>query len=317
MAVRIPRHTVCLHLILFLALLLSGCGPLSLPTPTPTPGSGGGDTSGAPAQPASPPDPASNPPAGEPDPVGGLPQPPFVPPPPSAVRPTPEPGREGHAMLVIGGDLPLVLSGGECQLFEGDTYLSIPNTIEQTPPNGSLIINGGEGLTRSGQLLWATSAANTDSAFVSTQDVFVITLNEDGFSGRFEGTAQRVTNNVPVLDTIQVQGVFTCVASLLTVRGPHPVDLDGAQCDLEPQFVMRAGTRGQNQVLLMLDPGSAPGDTNLSAGISWHVGGVTYTSTWLTANRNSDGLSGTYYGEAAGPDGVPFEVHGTFNCLGG
>lgn len=311
-----PRRIHLWTVLALAALLLNACAPgLATPTPTPTPASGGGETGGAPA--ASPPDSVSNPQAGEPDPVGGLPQPPFVPPPPSRVRPTPEPGREGHAMLVIGGDLPLVLSGGECIPFEGDTYLSIPNTIEQPPPSGSLVIFGGEGLTRSGQLTWATSDVGTDEAFVSSEDIFVITLNEDGFSGRFEGTARRVTNNIPILETIQVQGVFTCVASLLTVRGPHPVDLDGARCDLEPQFVMRAGTRGQNQVLLMLEPGSQPGDTDLSAGISWHVGGVTYTSTWLTANRNSDGLSGTYHGEAAGPDGVPFEVQGTFNCLGG
>lgn len=324
MTVRHPHRIKVLHLLLLSAMLLSACAPASA-TLTPIPGGGA-------AQPGSPADPASsapaesaggapsesiNPQAGQADVVGGLPQPPFSLRPAGAVAPTPEPGRTGSAMLVIGGDLPLVLSGGECVPFEGDTYLSIPNTVGAPPPHASLVINGGEGLTRSGYLVWATSSLDTDGATVSTQDVFVITLNEDGFSGRFEGTAHRVTDNIPVLQQIPVNGVFTCVASLLTVRGPHPVDLDGARCELAPQFVMRAGERGQNQVLLMLEPGSEPGDSDIAAGISWRVGGVTYTSTWLTADRNPDGLSGSYYGQATGPDGAPFEIQGTFNCLGG
>lgn len=254
---------------------------------------------------------------GLPDPVSGLPRPQLLPAPSSNGRSASAISQQGTAMLVIGGELPLVLTGGVCQPFEGDTYLNIPNIAGAQPPYASLVINGGEGLTRSGYLTWATTSATTDSATVSTQDIFVITLNDDGFSGSFQGTAHRVTNNVPILQRIQVTGVFTCVASLLTVRGQHPLDLDGAQCELEPQFVMRAGQRGQNQVLLMLEPESEPGDNDIPAGISWNVGGVTYTSSWLSANRNADGLSGSYFGSATGPDGVPFDVEGTFNCLGG
>jgi hypothetical protein len=307
-------------LLLLVASLLSACAPASVPTTPPvedvateTVAPENLQSSEAPAQNDS----VNNPQAGQPDDLSGLPLPAFSPRPAGAANPAPAPTQAGSAMLVIGGDLPLALSGGQCEQFEGDTYLNIPNTIDSTTPRASLVINGGDGLTRTGYLIWATSDAATDSATVSTQDSFVITLNEDGFSGRFDGTAHRITNNIPILQQIPVSGVFTCVASLLTVRGQHPVDLDGAQCELEPQFIMRAGQRGQNQVLLMMQAGSQAGESNIAAGISWNVGGVTYTSTWLIANRNADGLSGTYQGQATGPDGVPFEVQGTFNCLGG
>jgi hypothetical protein len=312
-----PSARLLTIFLMLVAILLSACAPESAP---PAQDERTNPTAPQDLQNAEPAqnNASTNPPAGQPDTVSGLPLPALAPRPSGATSPAAAPDQTaGTATLAIGGELPLMLTGGRCERFEGDTYLSIPNTIEDITPRASLVINGGEGLTRTGYLTWATSDSPTDSATVSTQDQFVITLNGDGFSGRFDGTAHRVTNNIPILQQIEVRGVFTCVASLITVRGPHPVDIDGAQCELEPQFTMRAGQSGQNQVLFILQPESEPGDSDIPAGISWNVGGVTYTSSWLIANRNTDGLSGSYYGEATGPDGVPFEVQGTFNCLGG
>ncbi|MBX3048919.1 MAG: hypothetical protein KIT46_01300 [Anaerolineales bacterium] len=298
--------------VLLLALLLAACGSgasLAAPTNTPTPASGGGETGGA-----------QNPaPEGPVDVETGLPQPQLVPPPPGSNPPVIPPGTGSPpagagAMLVIGGDLPLELHGGECQMLDGDTYLSIPNTANAEPPYASLIIYAGTGATRNGTLVWATSAANTDGAVVSTQDTFVITLNGDGFSGRFDGTAHRGSSGVPVQVVIPVRGVFTCVPGIVAIRGEHPMDLTNTHCSTEP-FRIVVGERGGNQALFILEDGVGPGESG-NAGLSWRVGGVNYVTTWMSLTRNPDGLSGSYFGEAAGPDGRSFPVSGTFNCLG-
>jgi hypothetical protein len=150
---------------------------------------------------------------------------------------------------------------------------------------------------------------------VSTQDVFVITLNNDGFSGRFEGTAHKTSSGIPVTETISVRGLFTCTAALVRIGGDHPLDLSGANCQVTPYFQLSVGERGENAALLILDGTAEPGAT-LNGGISWRVGGVNYVSTWLSTTIRSDGISGTYVGEAAGPDGGTFSIQGSFNCLG-
>lgn len=307
---------------LLFALLLAACGSGSLPaapTNTPTPASGGGETAGN-AQ-----NPAPEVPA---DAEIGLIDPPLAPPPPDTLPPMehhyPAPqgsGRTG-AMLVIRGGMPLVLTGGECERLGNESYVNIPSssqvlssgTIVTTYPNASLVIYEGTGNIRSGTLVWALSEADTDHAVVSTQDFFAITLNGDGFSGSFEGTARRVTAGVPVTDLIEVWGVFTCVPGLFAVGGEHPMELTHTRCNLEP-FRIEVGQRGENAGLLLLEDGVGPGESG-RGGLSWRVDGINYVSDWLTLTRYPDGLSGSYFGIAAGPDGIRFPVQGTFNCLG-
>lgn len=302
-------------ILLIMTLLLAACAPApAIPTSTPTLPSGGGETGGSSA-PAG--DPGSQDEAtGLDGPVHGTIPSNINPPSGGNLGGNPPTGAAaGTGTIAIGGELPLTLTGGTCEQLDGDTYLSIPSTAGAAPPYVSLVIYGGTGNTRSGQLVWATSQEYTDGALVSTQDTFVITLNSDGFSGRFEGTAHRGSNEIPLQVVIPISGVFNCVAGLVRVGGEHPLDMTGAQCETAPSIVVSGGRPGENAVLLTVEEGAAYG-APARGGVSWRVGGVQYTTNWLYVNMNSDMLSGSYTGEARRPDGSTFIVEGTFNCLG-
>ncbi len=300
---------------ILLLLALAACSPSPAAAPsTPTLPSGGGDSSGSSA--------SAGDAGGSQDAATGLDEPAHgsipnntSPPSVGSLGGPPSSAAEGTGTIAIGGELPLMLTGGTCEQLDGDTYLSIPTTAGAPPPYVSLIIFGGEGLVRSGQMVWATSEAYTDGAVVSAQDTFVITLNGDGFSGRFEGTAHRGSTGVPVQVVIPVNGVFNCVAGLVRVGGEHPMDMTGARCEMAPSIVVSGGRPGENAVLLTVEEGATSG-TPARGGISWRVGGVQYTTNWLYVNINSDALSGSYTGEARRPDGSTFIVEGTFNCMG-
>ncbi len=297
---------------------LAACTPGSLPTPTPTSASGGGDAagssgtdSGTGAAAAAGRSMGLTPASLAPAPVGA------VPPAGSLAAPA-DMFSTSSATLAIGGDLPLMLTGGTCSVLDGELYLSVPPIPDAPPPYASLVVyaaSDGSDLVRGGYLVWARSEATTDSALVSTQDLFVITINEDRFSGRFDGTAHKVVEGVPVQEVINVTGVFNCVAGLVRVGGPHPVDLTGAQCNTDPAISVSAGQAGQNAALLVVEPGAQPGRP-AAGGLSWRVGGAEYTTNWLSVTLNTDAISGSYHGEAHGPDDNVFEVHGAFNCLG-
>lgn len=316
-------HSLRKYPALFLILLvfaLSACGPgaSALATATPTLPSGGGETSGDASAPADNQAPASQ------DATTGLEQPalndiPSVatpPPPPDVRQQAGSNPPDGGASIAIAGGLPLgLLTGGTCTTFEGDTYLSVPPHADAIPPYVSLVIYGGQSNIRSGTLVWATSTAATDGALVSTQDVFEIVINADGFSGHFEGTAHRVVNGTPVQEVIEVRGVFNCIAGLLRVYGEHPVDMTGAQCETAPQIIISSGRSGENAALFMVQPGASP-DSVARGGLSWRVDGVSYSTNWLNVTINPDLLSGSYYGEGRRPDGSTFPVQGAFNCQG-
>ncbi len=305
-----------LAFIIIITLLLAACTP-GAATPTPTPlGSGGvtGPSAG---------EPASGAPTGPVDETTGLTQPSLVEipsgvviPPTSRLAPASDP-EPGTATIAIGGGLPLTVTGGTCSMLDGETYVSVPATFDADPPYASLVIYAAsdDSNLRGGTLVWATSEAATDSALVSTQDLFVITLNADGFSGRFDGTAHRVSEGIPVQEVIDVSGVFNCIAGLVRVGGEHPVDLTGAQCETTPSIVVQLGRPGENAVLLVVEEGASP-SASARGGLSWRVGGVDYTTNWLSVSLNRDAISGSYYGEARRPDGSTFTVEGTFNCLG-
>ena len=313
-------HSLRTHPAWFLILLVfavSACGPGSstLATATPTLPSGGSDSSGSSA-------PAGDA-GGSQDAATGLGEPVLGEIPSDATPPTPAPSNqntgnipEGGASIAIAGGLPLnMITGGTCSTLDGDTYLSVPPSAGAPPPYASLIIYAGQSNIRSGTLVWATSDAATDGAVVSTQDVFEIIINPDGFSGSFEGTAHRVVNGVPVQEVIDVRGVFNCIAGLLRVYGEHPVDLTGAQCDTVPQIVVSGGRSGENAALFMVELGATP-DHVARGGLSWRMGGTQYTTNWLNVTINPDRLSGSYYGEGRRPDGSTFPIQGAFNCLG-
>lgn len=309
------RSQISLAFIIIFALLLGACTP-SAATPTPTPlGSGGANGPGLG-------EPASGGPTGPVDESTGLSQPPVVDIPSGVVIPPPsrltsssntEPGT---ATIAIAGGLPVMVTGGTCSMLDGDTYVNVPDAIN-VHPYASLIIYGvtDQSNIRSGQMIWGTSEAHTDGAFVSTQDAFVITLNADGFSGRFEGTARRGSAGTPALEVIEVSGVFNCVAGLVRVGGEHPVDFSGAQCETSPSIVVQLGSRDGNAVLLVVEEGASSSGP-ARGGLSWRVGGVAYTTNWLSVSLNPDAISGSYFGEGRGPDGSTFTVEGSFNCLG-
>jgi hypothetical protein len=208
-----------------------------------------------------------------------------------------------------------VLTGGDCDYVGDDLFLTIYPGTQAGIAN--LIVNAGSGSTREGTLVWTTSGLPQDNAAVSAEDPLAITLNEDGFSGSFEGRAFRVGGpGEPVAVHIVVSGTFTCISHLLRVGGDHPVDLTGVTCASTPTFSLRSGGAGTDAALLLAAEGATAGST-VEGGLSWRVGGVNYTSSWLSIRINSDGLSGSYFGEATGPDGATFPVQGSFNCLGG
>lgn len=293
-------NLLCLSLIAILAL--SACAPASAPTETPTPGSG----AMAPAD-------SGAAPAGSPDTITGLTTPPFAAAPSGFVAPPPT-GNVAHgtAVLVINGDLPITYTGGDCDVLGEETYLTI---YPAENPGASLIIFPGSGATRQGTLVWARSGLPEDNAGVSNEDPLSITLNDDGFSGTFEGRAFQVGGSGGVATQISVSGSFTCVAQVLHVGGAHPVDLTGVTCTADPAFTLRSGGPATDAALLLAEEGATASST-VQAGLSWRVGGVSYTTNWLMLTVGADGVSGSYYGEATAPDGTVFSVNGGFSCLG-
>jgi hypothetical protein len=220
----------------------------------------------------------------------------------------------GAAVLVIEGDQPIVYSGGDCDLVGEETFLTI---YPGANPGASLIIYAGSGNTRQGSLVWARTGEPQDNAAVSNEDPLSITLNEDGFSGSFTGRAFRVGGpGEPVAVPISVSGSFTCIAQLVRVGGDHPLDLTGISCVGEPSFTLRGTNASGDAVWLIAPEGAAAGSTGVGA-LSWRIGGVNYTSTWLSLTINPDGISGSYFGEGRNRDGTEtFTVQGSFNCLG-
>jgi hypothetical protein len=295
-------------LVLSIALFIAACTPgAPAPTATPVP-SGGSD-----APPADAGDSGADASAGGSDTTTGLVPPPFSPPPSGSTAPEPVMNyAHGSAVLVINGDLPITYTGGDCDVIGDETYLTI---YPGDTPGASLIIYTGTSLTRQGWLVWATSGRPEDNAGVSNEDPLNITLNEDGFSGSFEGRAFRVGSGGVVATQIAVSGTFTCIPQLLRIGGAHPVDLRGVACTAGP-FTLRVGNPSSDAALLLAEDGATAGST-VNGGLSWRVGGVSYTTNWLTLVINADGVSGSYYGEGVGPDGAVFPVNGAFNCLGG
>lgn len=301
-------------------LLLAACGMVpggSASTPTALPSGGGSDAgsdtgSGAGSDTGVAPD-TGGPTDSSSDGSTGLNVPVLAPAPSGAVQPeAANNAAHGSAVLVINGDLPITHTGGDCDIFADETYLTIP---QGAIPGASLVIFPGSGTTRQGTLVWATSVSPQDNAMVSAENPLTITLNEDGFSGSFEGRAFRVGGSGGVATEIAVSGSFTCISQLLRIGGTHPVDLTGVECSANP-FVLRVGGPGSNAALLMAEDGATVG-TSVNGGLSWRVGGVNYTTAWLALRINPDGVSGSYFGEGIGPDGSPFPVQGAFNCLGG
>lgn len=289
---------------LFISLVLSACGG-GTALPTDTPGSGGG----APADPGGAGS-SVGPAAGSVDASTGLTWPAFAPIPSGATAPT-NPTSPASATIWIEGGLPLVLNNGECANIDGSTFVVAPAGGISPPPNASLVIEPGEGRNRVGTLTWAVGGEANQTAGVTMMLPLQITLNADDVSGSFSGTGF-----LGDFTRIAVTGVFNCVAPLARVGGPHPVDISGASCQITPYFVLSAGGGGsENAVMLAIDGGYAPGGT-AGGRVAWRVGGVQYMSTWLHVSINPDGLSGSYFGEATGPDGSSFEFDGTFNCLG-
>jgi hypothetical protein len=287
--------------LVFLAcILLAACTPGALPTNTPTPGSGGM---------APPVDPGS----GGADTSTGLTVPAFAPPPSGSVAP-PARGNVAHgtAVLVIQGELAITYTGGDCDVIADETYLTIYPGVN---PGASLIIFPGTGSARQATLVWARSGLPEDNGAVSAEDPLSVTLNDDGFSGSFEGRGFQVGGSGGVATRISVSGTFTCVAQVLHVGGAHPVDLTGVVCTADPAFTVRSGGPGTDAALLMAEEGATAGST-VQAGLSWRVGGVSYTTNWLMLRVGADGVSGSYYGEATALDGTVFPVNGGFSCLG-
>lgn len=305
-----PFNRFHLVLVSVCVLFLAACGtatPGDAPTPTPLPSGEGSDAGSEPGG-----APAGDSAGAGPDASTGLVLPLLAPSPSGAVRPEATNNfAHGSAVLVINGDLAVTYTGGDCDQLGDETYLTIhPGAL----PGASLIIFPGSGSTRQGTLVWATSGRPQDNAGVSAENPLTITLNEDGFSGSFEGLAFRVGGVGGVATEIAVSGSFTCISQLLRVGGAHPVDLTGVECSANP-FTLRVGSPGSDAALLIAEDGATAGST-VEGGLSWRVAGVSYTTTWLVLRINADGVSGSYFGEGVGPDGSTFAVDGAFNCLG-
>jgi hypothetical protein len=215
--------------------------------------------------------------------------------------------------LLINGDLGITYTEASCDVLGEETFITVyPNGSN---PGASMIISPGDGLMRTGTLVWATSGDPEDNAAVSAQEPLVITLNADGFSGSFEGVAYRVGGAGGVATRIGVSGSFTCISHLVRISGEHAVDIPGVTCTYSPDFQLRGGDASGNAVWLLASPGLTAGGA-VDGGLSWRVGGVNYVTFWLTVRLNADGVSGSYFGEAYGPDNLDFPVSGQFNCLG-
>jgi hypothetical protein len=296
-------------------LLLAACGMApggGAPTPTALAGGTGSEAEAATGSEAGSEAEAGGA-AGSSDGLTGLSIPLVAPTPSGAVQAEPaNNAAHGSAVLVINGDLPITHTGGDCDMIGDETYLTIP---PGAIPGASLVIFPGSGTTRQGTLVWATSGRPQDNAGVSAENPLIITLNEDGFSGSFEGLAYRVGGTGGVATEIAVSGNFTCISQLMRVGGAHPVDLTGVECSADP-FTLRVGNPGSDAALLIAEDGATAGST-VEGGLSWRVGGVNYTTNWLVLRINADGFSGSYFGEGVGPDGTAFPVDGAFNCLGG
>ena len=221
----------------------------------------------------------------------------------------------GGAVLAIAGELPLTLSGGACLAVDGDLYLNIPAAVDAPPPHASLIVWAGDGLIRQGELVWAVSEAVDQSALTTQLEQIEIELHSDGVSGQLYGVARQSIAEQPFSKVINVSGSFTCVSAPVRIAGEYPADLTGAQCSAGP-FELRAGSSGQNAVVLVTTGNAQPG-SSLAGGMTWRADGRTFITTSLQIRFGTDGVSGTFQGWAIGDGAEEFEVSGSFNCLGG
>lgn len=200
-------------------------------------------------------------------------------------------------------------------MVAGDLYLNIPPAYDAPPPRGSLIVWAGDGPIRQGELAWAVSEAVDHSAITTQLELIEIELLSDGLSGQFYGVARQTIAEQPFNKIINVNGSFTCVSAPVRIAGEYPVDLTGAQCSAGP-FELRAGSSGQNAVVLVTTGNAQPG-SSVVGGMTWRTDGQTYITTSLQVVFGTDGVSGTFRGWAIGDGLDEFEVSGTFNCLGG
>jgi len=270
------------------------------PESEPDPDPGAGSTA-----PASTPAPAPNP---APDPESGL-----APPPASGTVPAsavvPADATQHAVVSIDAGDMSFARGGGTCSVIDGVTYVFVGEGESAQAVVQYRLTDAGP---TDPYITWQLSPAQ---AAISDPAVLVLTLDDTRTSGEFRGDA--IVGQAGVQGHRRaMSGRFGCVPAPFGITGPHPLSLAGVNCDGDGMAV-RFGTRGSDAVLLLIDPERRGSGGSFEGGLSWRVGGVQYTTRWLTGALSGDGLGGRFRGVATGPDGVEFPFSGSFSCARG
>lgn len=223
------------------------------------------------------------------------------------------PPAEGVATLTItAGSESLSMGDGSCSEIEGYTYVFVGT-------------NGGMGGVLSwqtenpalGQVLTWQYGESTDTAQMSTHgidrtDGITIHFDSTGEAGTMEGWYIMPTT----YEFRQFTGAFSCLAAPFFLSGDHPLSLLASRCTTGS--ISAGGPGSADAAYLAYDSSLADAATQeMPAGLSWRVGGTTYSSNWLVLLFDTGGVSGRFVGEGVGPDGVQFPIKGAFNCTGG
>ena len=202
-------------------------------------------------------------------------------------------------------------SGGSCSVFDGYTYVLVGAPGAQTAT-----LSWNTAVPTEGQFLTWQYGGSTDTALISTHGVDAddgirITFGPAGTSGSFTGWYYLVESET----FWEFEGSFSCLPAPLSILGEHPVSLIDARCTTDG--ISAGGSGSADAALLSVDLDAPEVDGQREGALTWRVGGVVYATDWLLIRLTVDGLGASFSGRAVGPDGFPFDVKGSFNCLNG
>jgi hypothetical protein len=225
---------------------------------------------------------------------------------------------KGEAAITVEGDVPLALSDGLCSFMGPTLFIQAGEasrdfiTLSFTTADRSMAAITDTNHISDRRLGWRSN----DTTAMSVPDDFDIIFDEGGgVFGSFSGRATLSQPDVATTD-IEFHGRFSCTPAPFEVRGAHGIHPSDVRCDSE-RGIVSAGGRTGDAAVLAYDPAALMSPEPLiDAALSVRSGTERYTSTWVIAEMDLDGLAGTFAAGMVGNDGVEFTVSGGFDCPG-